>query len=263
MSDTAVTFPSPSDSPAPHIRRRRHAAQSTGPSRARSAGVAGGVIGTTLALSGMAVAGSADAAAVSDQTATGSIPVVPALSTAGTSAQAVQALGRSAADLQLDAARDHAAAVALQQAQRAKAAETARKAAAARAARFGGRLPLLSVSGRVGTVLGFLTAQLGKAYVYGATGPNAYDCSGLTKAAYATIGVDLPRTAAEQSLMGSPVPLSAIRPGDLLFWGGTGSAYHVAVYVGGGQYLDAANPGKGIVIQKMAYYMPSSAVRVA
>lgn len=262
MSDTAVTFPSRGGSPAPHIRRRRHAAQSAGPGRAHCTGVAGGVIGTTLALSGIAVAASPDAAA-SDRTTTGSIPVVPALSTAGTSAQAVQALGRSAADLQLDAARDRAVVVARQQAQRAKAAETAHKAAAARAARFGGRLPLLSVSGRIGTVLGFLTAQLGKAYVYGATGPNAYDCSGLTKAAFATIGVDLPRTAAEQSLVGTPVSLSALQPGDLLFWGGTGSAYHVAVYIGGGQYLDAANPGKGVLIQSMAYFMPSSAVRVA
>ncbi|MFW6691421.1 C40 family peptidase [Streptomyces sp. MAR4 CNX-425] len=119
-----------------------------------------------------------------------------------------------------------------------------------------------AASGSVGTVLDFLNAQVGKAYVLGATGPSAYDCSGLTQAAFRTVGVELPRTAAEQSTVGTPVAVSDVQPGDLVFWGGVGSAYHVAVYIGDGKYLDAANPSKGVVIQEMSYYMPTSAVRV-
>ncbi|WP_407566284.1 C40 family peptidase [Streptomyces sp. 184] len=119
-----------------------------------------------------------------------------------------------------------------------------------------------AASGSVGTVLDFLNAQVGKAYVMGATGPSSYDCSGLTQAAFRTVGVELPRTAAEQSTAGTPVSVSDVQPGDLVFWGGTGSAYHVAVYIGDGKYLDAANPSKGVVIQEMSYYMPTSAVRV-
>jgi cell wall-associated NlpC family hydrolase len=119
-----------------------------------------------------------------------------------------------------------------------------------------------AASGSVGTVLDFLNAQVGKAYVLGASGPSAYDCSGLTQAAFRTVGVELPRTAAEQSTVGTPVSVSDVQPGDLVFWGGVGSAYHVAVYIGDGKYLDAANPSKGVVIQEMSYYMPTSAVRV-
>ncbi|WBB64512.1 NlpC/P60 family protein [Streptomyces sp. WMMC500] len=119
-----------------------------------------------------------------------------------------------------------------------------------------------AASGSVGTVLDFLNAQLGKAYVLGGTGPSSYDCSGLTQAAFRQVGVELPRTAAEQSTVGTPVAVSDVQPGDLVFWGGTGSAYHVAVYVGDGKYLDAANPSKGVVIQEMSYYMPTSAARV-
>lgn len=111
-------------------------------------------------------------------------------------------------------------------------------------------------------VLAFAEAQLGKPYVWGATGPDSYDCSGLTQAAFRTVGVELPRTAAEQSTVGTPVAVSDVQPGDLVFWGGTGSAYHVAVYIGDGKYLDAANPSKGVVIQEMSYYMPTSAARV-
>jgi cell wall-associated NlpC family hydrolase len=272
MSDTTATT-TPTSS---HISRRRHASQTAGPNWARRAGVAGGVIGTTLALTGMAPPADAGTAASpsNDPATTGSIPVIPGLSTSETSAQAIQALDQTAADYQLAALRTQAAAAAQKQAQRVKAAETARKAAAEKAAnaraavsgtasRSSERTVLPAASGSVAGVLGFLMAQVGKPYVYGATGPTAFDCSGLTKAAFATIGVDLPRTSQAQSTVGTAVPVSDVQPGDLLFWGGRGSAYHVAVYVGGGQYLDAANPSKGVVIQKMAYYMPTSAVRVA
>ncbi|MDX3071699.1 C40 family peptidase [Streptomyces sp. MI02-7b] len=265
-----------------HIRRRRRATQST--NWVRRAGVAGGVIGT-LALTGMSAPANAEPTAA-DPATTGSIPVIPALSTEASAAQAAAAIDETVVEQQLDAARDEARAEAMKAAAKKKAAADARKAAAAKAAearesatasRSAGRTALAgsasapsvasvsssAASGSVASVLSFLKAQVGKPYVYGATGPSAYDCSGLTQAAFRTIGVELPRTSQAQSTFGTQVPVSEVQPGDLLFWGGVGSAYHVAVYVGDGQYLDAANPSKGVVIQQMAYYMPTSAVRVA
>jgi cell wall-associated NlpC family hydrolase len=58
------------------------------------------------------------------------------------------------------------------------------------------------------------------------------------------------------------VSLSNLAVGDILYWGGKGSAYHVGVYIGNGQYLDAANPSKGVVIQDLSGYPASGAVRV-
>lgn len=265
-----------------HIRRRRRATQST--NWVRRAGVAGGVIGT-LALTGMSAPANAEPTAA-DPATTGSIPVIPALSTQASAAQAAAAIDETVVEQQLDAARDEARDQAMKAAAKKKAAADARRSAAAKAAearesatasRSAGRTALATpasapsvastsrsaTSGSVASVLGFLKAQVGKPYVYGATGPSAYDCSGLTQAAFRTIGVELPRTSQAQSTFGTQVPVSQVQPGDLLFWGGVGSAYHVAVYIGDGQYLDAANPSKGVVIQKMAYYMPTSAVRVA
>ncbi|MDX3215377.1 C40 family peptidase [Streptomyces sp. ME01-24h] len=255
----------------PHIRRRRREAQS--PNWVRRAGVAGGVIGT-LALTGMSAPANAEPS-TADPATTGSIPVIPALSTTTSAAEAADAIDETVVEQQLDAAREQARTEAMKAAQKKKAAADARSRAAAKAAkaretaaasRSAGRTALAasstSATGSAASVIGFLKAQVGKPYVYGATGPSAYDCSGLTQAAFRTIGVDLPRTSQAQSTFGTQVSVSAVRPGDLLFWGGVGSAYHVAVYIGGGQYLDAANPSKGVVIQQMSNYMPTSAVRV-
>jgi cell wall-associated NlpC family hydrolase len=253
-----------------HIRRRRRASQS--PNWVRRAGVAGGVIGT-LALTGMSAPANAEPSAA-DPATTGSIPVIPALSTTATAAEAADAIDETVVAQQLDAARTEARTEAMKAAQKKKAAADARARAAAKAAkaretatasRSAGRTALAassSATGSAASVIGFLKAQVGKPYVYGATGPSAYDCSGLTQAAFRTIGVELPRTSQAQSTFGTQVSVSAVQPGDLLFWGGVGSAYHVAVYIGGGQYLDAANPSKGVVIQQMSNYMPTSAVRV-
>ncbi|MEU4095334.1 C40 family peptidase [Streptomyces sp. NPDC026673] len=253
-----------------HIRRRRRASQS--PNWVRRAGVAGGVIGT-LALTGMSSSANAEPSAA-DPATTGSIPVIPALSTTVTAAEAADAIDETVVEQQLDAARAEARTEAMKAAQKKKAAADARDRAAAKAAkaretatasRSAGRTalaPSSSATGSVASVIGFLKAQVGKPYVYGATGPSAYDCSGLTQAAFRTIGVELPRTSQAQSTFGTQISVSAVQPGDLVFWGGVGSAYHVAVYIGGGQYLDAANPSKGVVIQQMSNYMPTSAVRV-
>ena len=77
----------------------------------------------------------------------------------------------------------------------------------------------------------FAYAQLGKPYVWGATGPGSYDCSGLMQAAWASAGVSIPRDTYSQVAGLPSVPLSALQPGDLVFFDGDG---HVAMYVGGG-----------------------------
>ncbi|MFH0242924.1 C40 family peptidase [Streptomyces sp. HK10] len=117
-------------------------------------------------------------------------------------------------------------------------------------------------SGNVATLVGFLRAQVGKAYVMGATGPSAYDCSSLTQAAFRQIGISLPRTSQPQSTAGNQVSLSSLRPGDILHWGSAGSAYHVAVYIGNGRFIGAQNPSTGVVERDMDHDMPTGAVRV-
>ncbi|MEV0557441.1 MULTISPECIES: C40 family peptidase [Streptomyces] len=260
-----------------HIRSHRKPRPRSSSALAMRAGVAGGVL-STLAVAG--AAGSANAAEPVTQTI--ELPTLTADMTAQV-AESAEVTQQAAADYQLRAERDAAAAKAAKQAKadladakkKAEAkqkAEDARKAAAERATRSSERTTLTSTSadsdvpapasGSVGTVINFLKAQVGDAYVMGATGPNAWDCSSLVQAAFKQVGVDLPRVSQDQSVSGTPVSLSNIQVGDILYWGGAGSAYHTGVYIGGGQYLDAANPSKGVVIQDLSGYPASGAVRV-
>ncbi|MEU1334594.1 C40 family peptidase [Streptomyces sp. NPDC005865] len=248
------------------------------------AGVAGGVL-STLAVA--AAAGTANAAEPVSETIE-----MPTL-TADLSAQIAQsadATQQAADSYESRAEQDAAAVKAAKQAkedqakaEKKAAAERKAKAAAAkkaeeeRASRSSERTTLSTqstsaasdtsdapapASGSVGTVISFLKSQLGDAYVMGASGPNAWDCSSLVQAAFKQAGVDLPRVSQDQSTMGTEVGTSNLQVGDILYWGGKGSAYHVGVYIGGGQYLDAANPGKGVVIQDLSGYPASGAVRV-
>ena len=231
------------------------------------AGVAGGVL-STVAVTGAAA--SANAAEPAQKTV--EMPAVAA-AVANASAQSTAATAQVAADYEyrseIRAEQAQAALTAKKTAaKKAEAiaerkAEAKRKAAAAaeRASRSSARTTL-SGSGSVASVLSFLQAQVGKAYVMGASGPSAYDCSGLTLQAFKTAGVNLPRTSQDQSTTGTAVSVDALQPGDLIFWGGTGSAYHVGVFVGNGQYIDAANPEKGVVKQNLDDYPPTSARRV-
>lgn len=112
-------------------------------------------------------------------------------------------------------------------------------------------------------LVSFLRAQLGKRYVFGGNGPSAYDCSGLTVAAYARLGVHLPRTSEQQSLVGERVSLNHLEVGDLLFWGvGPGLAYHVAIYVGNGHFIGAQNPHTGVAQVSISGDRPDFARRV-
>ncbi|MFE9662080.1 MULTISPECIES: C40 family peptidase [unclassified Streptomyces] len=117
-------------------------------------------------------------------------------------------------------------------------------------------------SGNLNAVIAFLKAQVGDAYVMGATGPSSWDCSGLVQAAFKQANINLPRTSQQQSTAGTQVGTSNLQVGDILYWGGAGSAYHTGVYIGNGQYLDAANPAKGVVIQDLSGYPADGAVRV-
>ncbi|MEW1923354.1 C40 family peptidase [Streptomyces sp. NPDC088360] len=262
-----------------HRKPRRSASK-----MALRAGVAGGVL-STLAVA--AAAGTATAAEPVTETIE-----MPTLTTDLSTqiAQSAEATQQTADSYQLRAEQDAAAVKAAKQAkedqaQAEKKAEAKAKAEAAakkkaeeeRASRSAERTTLSAAgssssastaeapapaSGSVGSVIGFLKAQLGDAYVMGASGPNAWDCSSLVQAAFKQAGVDLPRVSQDQSVAGTPVSLSNVQVGDILYWGGAGSAYHVGVYIGNGQYLDAANPSKGVVIQDLSGYPADGAVRV-
>ncbi|MFC5140928.1 C40 family peptidase [Actinomycetospora rhizophila] len=83
--------------------------------------------------------------------------------------------------------------------------------------------------------------QQGKPYLWGATGPSTYDCSGLVQWAYRQVGVGLPRVSRQQALIGIPVSMADARPGDLLFF--NDPVTHVGFYVGGGKFLEAPQSG--------------------
>jgi cell wall-associated NlpC family hydrolase len=101
------------------------------------------------------------------------------------------------------------------------------------------------VSARVQQVIDFAEAQVGKSYSYGGSGPYSYDCSGLTMAAYAQIGVHLPHSAADQYNYGTHVAYSDLQPGDLIFL--YSPIGHVELYVGHDLAVSAADPSIGIV----------------
>lgn len=113
-------------------------------------------------------------------------------------------------------------------------------------------------------VAGLAKKQVGKRYVYGATGPSAFDCSGLAQYVYKKAAKKtLPRTTYGQVTKGKKVSLSHLKKGDLLFWGSASAPYHVGIYVGDGQYVHAATPSQGVRKQSIsAYFYPSAAKRV-
>jgi peptidoglycan DL-endopeptidase CwlO len=110
-----------------------------------------------------------------------------------------------------------------------------------------------------GTAVEFALAQVGGSYSYGAAGPDAFDCSGLTMAAWATQGVSLPHSSSGQMSSGKQVSEGELQPGDLVFYYSPVS--HVGIYVGGGQVVSALNPGEGIKRHDLHMMPYSGAVR--
>ncbi len=143
-------------------------------------------------------------------------------------------------------------------------AEAAAEAAAAREPRVSRSeprppaLPGANASGRASAAVNYALAQVGKSYVYGAAGPNSFDCSGLTMMAWAQAGVSLPHSSRMQFGMGTPVSSSALQPGDLVFYYSPVS--HVGIYIGGGKIVDAANPRSGVRVAGV-FSMPFSGAR--
>jgi peptidoglycan DL-endopeptidase CwlO len=120
-------------------------------------------------------------------------------------------------------------------------------------------------STQLSTALTAALSRVGKPYVWGGTGPNGFDCSGLVGWSFAAAGVSLPRTAAEQALAGPAVPLSQLQPGDLLFWSydptDPGFIDHVAIYVGRGQMIEAPQTGDAVHVIAIPS-RPVGAVRI-
>ena len=106
------------------------------------------------------------------------------------------------------------------------------------------------------TAVNTALAQIGDPYVWGAAGPSAFDCSGLTEYAYAAAGITLPHSSSMQSTMGTPVAYSDLQPGDLVFFYTPVS--HVAMYIGNGEIVQASTFGQPVAVTELAY-MPDYA----
>jgi cell wall-associated NlpC family hydrolase len=102
--------------------------------------------------------------------------------------------------------------------------------------------------------------QVGKTYIWGATGPDAFDCSGLMLWAYNKVGVSIPRVSQDQFRLGKRVPggPGALKPGDLVFFhtegDNPGEATHVGMYMGNDQFVEAANPNDGVITSHLSTY---------
>ena len=114
------------------------------------------------------------------------------------------------------------------------------------------------VSGRAGVAVETALAQVGDPYVYGAAGPDSFDCSGLTMYAWAAAGVSLPHSSSIQSGMGVPVSMSDLAPGDLVFYYSPVS--HVGMYIGNGQIVHAPNPSTPVQVVPVGM-MPITTIR--
>ena len=112
---------------------------------------------------------------------------------------------------------------------------------------------------RVARVLAYAAAKLGDRYIWGATGPDAFDCSGLVLRAWQQAGITLPRTASVQATAGRPVARADLRPGDLVFFYSPVS--HIGLYIGGGKMINAANPRTGVRVANVDTPAYAGAVR--
>ncbi|MFH9649148.1 NlpC/P60 family protein [Streptomyces albidoflavus] len=121
----------------------------------------------------------------------------------------------------------------------------------------GSTAPDSSYAAKAEKVIAFARAQMGKPYVWGAAGPDSFDCSGLTQAAWKTAGISLPRTTWDQVGVGQKVSVDNAQPGDLVFF--YDDISHVGIYIGGGEMIHAPKPGADVRVESI-YYMPIHSV---
>lgn len=108
-------------------------------------------------------------------------------------------------------------------------------------------------------ILDIARSKVGAPYIYGAAGPNAFDCSGFTSWVYSQAGISIPRTSQAQAAAGQRVAISDLQPGDIVVY--YGGASHVAIYAGNGQIIDALNSGIPVGYRDLHMMPIHSAVR--
>jgi peptidoglycan DL-endopeptidase CwlO len=124
--------------------------------------------------------------------------------------------------------------------------------------------PAPNQSVAVQRAIAYAKAQLGKPYRWGASGPSTFDCSGLTMQAWARGGKSLPHYSVAQFAQSTRVSMDDARPGDLLFWSSNGSPsgiHHVALYLGGGQFIEAPHTGANVRYNSIYNWYPDFVAR--
>lgn len=115
-------------------------------------------------------------------------------------------------------------------------------------------------NGNAESAIEYALKERGKPYVWGAVGPDSYDCSGLTLRAYESAGITLPRVSQDQYRAGAMLPVEQAQPGDLVFWAYDSSnpdtIHHVAIYLGDGEIVEAQQPGVPVHTREISWDEP-------
>ena len=118
-------------------------------------------------------------------------------------------------------------------------------------------------SASAGSVISYAKQFIGTPYSWGGSNPGTgFDCSGFVQYVFAHFGKQLPRVTSSQETAGTKISVSQAQPGDLYFWGSQGNSYHVAIALGGGQFIHAPQPGESVKIGSTQYFQPQFAVHV-